>query len=334
MRVAINGMGRIGRTTFSQLYELEGVEVVAFNDLNTASILSKLLRYDSVYGPFHDLIEVEENIIKVAHHTIQCFTERDPANLPWNELNIDIVIDCTGLFKKYDQAAAHLEAGAKRVILSYPVKDEKIKSIVLGVNEDILTKEDYIVSNASCTTNCTSPVVQVIDDVWGIEQGVLNTIHAYTADQRINDSAHRDMRRARAAAVNIVPTTTGAAKAVGKIFPHLDGKITGSAYRVPVITGSCIDLVLKLEKPFIVEDVNDAMRNASEEYLAGILDYSEDELVSTDIIANPHSSIFDSLLTTDANGWLKVVSWYDNEFGYSTRMAELCVIMGEELNTD
>jgi len=328
MRVAINGMGRIGRTTLRQLYAKEGVEIVAFNDLNSVEVLTKLIRFDSVYGRFPEEVSYTENTIQINQHTIQCYMERDPAALPWNELNVDVVIDCTGLFKTYEKAKSHLQAGAKRVILSYPVKDDTIKSVVLGVNDDIITSDDKIISNASCTTNCTSPVIKVIDEIWGVEQGVLNTIHAYTGGQRLSDSAHRDMRRGRAAAINIVPTSTGAAKAVGKIFPHLDGKITGSAYRVPVITGSCIDLVLKLKKTFTVDEVNQAMQLATENQLKGILAYSEDDLVSTDIIASPYSSIFDSKLTVDANGWLKVVSWYDNEYGYSTRMMELCLKMG------
>jgi glyceraldehyde 3-phosphate dehydrogenase len=325
IKVAINGMGRIGRTTMRQLLRDSNVEIVAFNDLIDAGTLVKLLKYDSVYGPLPYEVSLAGDAISLNGKEVKSYSERNPADLPWGELGVDVVLDCTGLFKTYDAAAAHLEAGAKKVVLSYPVGDSKIKSVVLGVNDDILTSEDKIVSNASCTTNCTAPVVKVLNEKWGIEKGVLSTIHAYTADQRINDSAHKDMRRARAAAVNIVPTSTGAAKAVGKIFPELDGKIAGAAYRVPVITGSCIDLVLQLNKPFTVEEVNAAIKEAAEGEMKGVLKYSEDDLVSTDIVANPHSSIFDSQLTTDANGWLKVVSWYDNEFGYSTRMAELCV---------
>jgi glyceraldehyde 3-phosphate dehydrogenase len=243
--------------------------------------------------------------------------------LPWAALNVDVVVDCTGLFKTYEKAEGHLKAGAKKVVLSYPVGDDAITSIVLGVNDDLLENNPKIVSNASCTTNCSAPLIKVLENNFGIKRGYLNTIHAYTADQRINDSFHSDPRRGRAAAVNIVPTSTGAAKALGLIFPELKGKITGGSYRVPVITGSCVDMILELEKDATAEEINAAMKAASETDLKGVLEYNTDPLVSSDIVASPFSSIFDSELTSVDNGLVKVVSWYDNEYGYSNRLAEL-----------
>jgi glyceraldehyde 3-phosphate dehydrogenase len=324
IKVAINGMGRIGRTTMRQLLQQDNVTVVAVNDLVPQETLVQLIRFDSVYGRFPAEVTSSEGTITIGDHTIQFCSQPDPSKLPWQDLDVDVVLDCTGLFKTYDKAAAHLEAGAKKVVLSYPVGDDRIKSTVLGVNHDLLTSEDKIVSNASCTTNCSAPVVKILNDQFGIKRGVLNTIHAYTADQRINDSAHSDMRRARAAAVNIIPTSTGAAKALGKIIPSVDGKIAGSAYRVPVITGSCVDLVVELDKDATAEEINAAVEKEANGKLKGVLEYSTDPLVSSDIVANPSSSIFDSELTTVQDGLVKVVCWYDNEFGYSTRMAELC----------
>ena len=324
IKVAINGMGRIGRTTMRQLLKQDNVTVVAVNDLVPQETLVQLIRFDSVYGRFPSEVKSTEGTITIGEHTIQFCSEPDPAKLPWKSLEVDVVLDCTGLFKTYDKAVAHLEAGAKKVVLSYPVGDDKIKSTVLGVNHELLTADDKIVSNASCTTNCSAPVVKILNDNFGIKRGILNTIHAYTADQRINDSAHKDLRRARAAAVNIIPTSTGAAKAIGKIIPDVDGKIFGSAYRVPVITGSCVDLVVELNKDASAEEINAAIKKEAEGSLKNILEYSEDPLVSSDIVAHPASSIFDSGLTAVQDGLVKVVSWYDNEFGYSTRMAELC----------
>lgn len=328
-RIAINGMGRIGRTTLRQLMALGlNTEVVAVNDLIPLDNLVKLLKFDSVYGRLpYSIEQVDEGFI-LNGQTIHYTSEPDPSKLPWSKHDVDVVLDCTGLFKSYDKASGHLNAGAKKVVLSYPVGDDRIKSLVLGVNDDLLTADDRIVSNASCTTNCTAPVASILHKAFGIKKGMLSTIHAYTADQRVNDASHKDMRRARASAVNIIPTSTGAAKALGLIIPELAGKVGGSAYRVPVITGSCVDLVVETEKSCTVEEVNALMKAHAEGTMKGILDYSEDDLVSTDIIASPYSSIFDSQLTALQDGLLKVVSWYDNEFGYSTRMAELCARIG------
>ncbi len=326
-RVAINGLGRIGRTTFRQLLNRNDVQIVAVNDLQQIDVLHNLLTRDSVYGRIEHELTVDGETFKVGAHTIEVLSQREPSKLPWKRLDVDVVLDCTGLYKSYEQAHQHIDSGAKRVLLSYPVGDDRVKNVVKGVNDSIITADDKIISNASCTTNCASPVIKVLQENWGIEKGVLNTIHAYTADQKINDSAHKDLRRARAAAVNIIPTSTGAAKAVGRIFPELKGMISGSAYRVPVITGSCVDLTVALNKSFTVEEVNAALKEAANGSLKGILQYSTEALVSTDIVASSYSSIFDSDLTTDANGWLRIVSWYDNEFGYSTRMAEMCAML-------
>ncbi|MDP4763471.1 MAG: type I glyceraldehyde-3-phosphate dehydrogenase [Salibacteraceae bacterium] len=322
-RIAINGLGRIGRTTFRILLDRTDVEIVALNDLTDVSSIAQLLKYDSVYRRLGKELTVEGNTIHVDGQSIAYSSERTPEALPWAALNVDVVVDCTGLFKTYEKAEGHLKAGAKKVVLSYPVGDDAITSIVLGVNDDLLENNPKIVSNASCTTNCSAPLIKVLENNFGIKRGYLNTIHAYTADQRINDSFHSDPRRGRAAAVNIVPTSTGAAKALGLIFPELKGKITGGSYRVPVITGSCVDMILELEKDATAEEINAAMKAASETDLKGVLEYNTDPLVSSDIVASPFSSIFDSELTSVDNGLVKVVSWYDNEYGYSNRLAEL-----------
>lgn len=322
-KIAINGLGRIGRTTFRILLERTDVEIVALNDLSDVGSIAQLLKYDTVYRRLKHELTVEGDNIKVNGHTIKYFSEKNPAALPWGKLGVDTVIDCTGLFKTYAEAEAHLNAGAKKVALSYPVGDKEITSVVLGVNDHLLKNNPKIVSNASCTTNCSAPVIKVLEENWGIKRGYLNTIHAYTADQRVNDSFHKDARRGRAAAANIVPTSTGAAKALGVIFPELKGKITGGSYRVPVITGSCVDLVIELEKEATAEEINQTMKTAAQTSLTGILEYNTDSLVSSDIVENPYSSIFDSELTDVSNGLVKVVSWYDNEFGYSNRLVEL-----------
>jgi glyceraldehyde 3-phosphate dehydrogenase len=322
-RIAINGLGRIGRTTFRILLDRTDVEIVALNDLTDVSSIAQLLKYDSVYRRLGKELTVEGNTIHVDGQSIAYSSERNPEALPWAALNVDVVVDCTGLFKTYEKAEGHLKAGAKKVVLSYPVGDDAITSIVLGVNDNLLENNPKIVSNASCTTNCSAPLIKVLENNFGIKRGYLNTIHAYTADQKINDSFHSDARRGRAAAVNIVPTSTGAAKALGLIFPELKGKITGGSYRVPVITGSCVDMILELEKDATAEEINAAMKAASETDLKGVLEYNTDPLVSSDIVASPFSSIFDSELTSVDNGLVKVVSWYDNEYGYSNRLAEL-----------
>ena len=329
IKIAINGLGRIGRTTLRQLLRDDRVELVAINDLIDQKMMYQLIKYDSVYGRFPYDVELRNGDLWIRGRKVFTSSERNPEDLPWGQYKIDVVIDCTGIFKTYEAASGHLKAGASKVVLSYPVADPAIRSIVLGVNEDELEPADLIVSNASCTTNCTAPVAKVLEDEFGIESGFLTTIHAYTADQNINDASHKDYRRARAAGVNIVPTSTGAANALKLVIPSLEGKLHGAAYRVPVITGSCIDLVVKLKKPASVDAINAALLAASEGSLKGILSYSSDELVSTDIVGDEHSSIFDSKLTAESHGSFKVVSWYDNEFGYSTRLAQLAIAVGE-----
>ena len=323
-RVAINGFGRIGRLTFRNLMNKDGIEVVAINDLTDNATLAHLLKYDSAHGPFDGIVSSTDDSITVNGHKIHASAERDPANLPWKELNVDVVLECTGIFTTGPKAGKHIEAGAKKVVLSAPAKDGSFKTIVLGVNDDELSSSDSLLSNASCTTNCLAPIVKILEDNFGIVQGSMTTTHAYTADQNIQDSPHSDLRRARAAAFNIVPTSTGAASAVGKVIPSVSGKLFAMALRVPVITGSLVELNVFVQKETSIEEVNAAFKKAaSEGPMKGILQYCEDPIVSSDIVRNPHSSIFDSLLT-DVNGkFVKVVSWYDNEAGYSARLADL-----------
>lgn len=324
IRVAINGFGRIGRLSFRTLLNKENVEVVAINDLTDNETLAHLLKYDSVHGRFSGTVEADKESLTVNGQRINAYAERDPKNLPWKELNIDVVLESTGRFVDEAGAGMHLQAGAKKVVISAPAKGN-IPTVVLGVNDDTLTGEETIVSNASCTTNCLAPMAKVLDDVFGIESGYMTTIHAYTADQNLQDAPHSDMRRARAAALSIVPTSTGAAKAVGLVLPQLKGKLDGNAMRVPTPDGSLTDLTVVLKRAATVEEINNAIKQASETSLKGYLEYTADPLVSVDIIGNPHSCIFDSQLTA-ANGTLaKVVGWYDNEFGYSSRVADLIV---------
>ncbi|MDN5211621.1 type I glyceraldehyde-3-phosphate dehydrogenase [Fulvivirgaceae bacterium BMA12] len=321
-RVAINGFGRIGRLTFKTLLENDNVEVVAINDLTENSTLAHLLKYDSVHGKFNGSVSSDSEGITVNGQKIKIFEEPDPAKLPWSELNIDVVLESTGRFVDREGSGKHLSAGAKKVVISAPAKGD-ITTVVLGVNDEVLTDSDDIVSNASCTTNCLAPMAKVLDDNFGIEKGYISTIHAYTADQRIQDAPHKDLRRARAAAVSIVPTSTGAAKAVGLVLPHLQGKLDGIAMRVPIPDGSLTDLTVVLKKEVIKEEVNAAMKEAAGARLKGILEYTDDPIVSIDIIGNPHSCIFDSLLTSASGNLVKVVGWYDNEAGYSNRAADL-----------
>lgn len=321
-KVAINGFGRIGRLTFRALLEKGNVEVVAINDLTDNNTLAHLLKYDSNHGKFNGTVEATDESLVVNGNAINAYAERDPAKLPWADLGVDIVLESTGIFTDKAGAGKHLEAGAKKVVISAPAKGD-IPTVVLGVNEDILTGEETIISNASCTTNCLAPMAKVLDDNWGIESGYITTIHAYTADQRIQDAPHKDLRRARAAAVSIVPTSTGAAKAVGLVLPHLKGKLDGIATRVPTPTGSLTDLVCTLKTEASAEEINAAMKAASEGAMKGVLEYTEDPLVSVDIIGNPHSNIFDSGLTSSMGKLVKVVGWYDNEAGYSNRAADL-----------
>ena len=295
-RVAINGFGRIGRAVFRIIASRpdSNIEVVAINDLSDDDILAYLLQYDSVMGTFDQEVTVAGGVMTAGQHEVKMLMERDPAALPWGELGVDVVIEATGVFRDRDSLQKHLDAGAKRVILTVPAKGEIDETIVLGVNDEELDAGDIIVSNASCTTNCLAPLAKVMDDNFGIKKGVMNTVHAYTNDQRLADVPHSDLRRARAATENIIPTTTGAAKAVGKVLPELDGKLDGIAMRVPVPDGSVVDLVLELETDVTVEEVNAAVKEAADGALTGILQYTEDAIVSTDIIGNPHSSIFDA----------------------------------------
>ncbi len=327
IRVAINGFGRIGRLTFRELLKNKNVEVVAVNDLTDARTLAHLFKYDSNQGKFSGEVKHRENSLIVNGVEVSLFAERDPEKLPWKDLNIDIVVESTGIFRDEEGAGKHLKAGARKVVISAPAKSG-IKTIVIGVNDDTLTDQDTIVSNASCTTNCLAPVVKILDEKFGLERGYINTIHAFTADQRLQDAPHSDLRRARAAAASIIPTTTGAAKAVGLVLPHLNGKLDGVATRVPTQTGSMTDLVATLSRPATAEEINSAIKEASENSLKGILEYQEDPIVSIDVVGNTHSSIFDSAMTAANGNFVRVISWYDNEYGYATRTAELVQKMG------
>ena len=321
-KVAINGFGRIGRLTFRNLVANNRVEVVAINDLTKTEVLAHLLKYDTAHGKFQGTVEHTENSLIINGKSIQVTAIKDPAQLPWGQLGIDVVIESTGLFTDAESLSKHLEAGAKKVALSAPAKGG-IKTIVLGVNDHELTSEDTIISNAYCTTNCLAPMMKVMHQHFGVKKGFMTTIHAYTSDQRLQDAPHSDLRRARAAAYSIIPTTTGAAKAVALVLPELKGKLDGYAMRVPVLTGSATDVAIELERETTKEEINAAMKAAANGPLKGILEYSTEPLVSIDIVGNPHSCIFDSELTA-ANGTLvKIMGWYDNEAGYSARMADL-----------
>ncbi|GAB2568573.1 type I glyceraldehyde-3-phosphate dehydrogenase [Spirosoma areae] len=322
IRVAINGFGRIGRLSFRRLLEKENIEIVAINDLTDNATLAHLLKYDSVHGKFAGQVMADNESLTVNGIRINAYAERDPKNLPWKQLQVDVVLESTGRFVDEAGAGMHLQAGAKKVVISAPAKGN-IPTVVLGVNDDTLTGSETIISNASCTTNCLAPMAKVLDDVFGIEKGYMTTIHAYTADQNLQDAPHSDLRRARAAALSIVPTSTGAAKAVGLVLPQLKGKLDGNALRVPTPDGSLTDLTVVLKRETTVDEINNAMKQASETTLAGLLEYCVDPIVSIDIVGNPHSCIFDSQLTA-VNGTLaKVVGWYDNEYGYSSRVADL-----------
>jgi glyceraldehyde 3-phosphate dehydrogenase len=322
IKVAINGFGRIGRLSFRRLLEKENVEIVAINDLTDNATLAHLLKYDSIHGKFNGEVSSDSESITVNGVRINAYAERDPKALPWSSLGVDVVLESTGRFVDEAGAGQHLQAGAKKVVISAPAKGN-IPTIVLGVNDGTLTGEEKILSNASCTTNCLAPMAKVLDDTFGIEKGYMTTIHAYTADQNLQDAPHSDLRRARAAALSIVPTSTGAAKAVGLVLPHLKGKLDGNAMRVPVPDGSITDFTAVLKREATVAEINEAIKAASEGPMKGIIEYCVDEIVSTDIVGKPHSCIFDSKLTS-ANGTLvKIVGWYDNEFGYSSRVADL-----------
>ncbi len=325
MKIAINGFGRIGRSVFRILNNRENIDVVAINDIFDKGALTYLLKYDTVMGRFPEEVSLEGDILKTQSQSVKLLAERDPASLPWKELDVDIVIESTGIFRQRDQLQYHINAGAKRVVLTVPSKDEIDYTVVLGVNDDGLKPEHKIVSNASCTTNCLAPMAKILNESFGIQMGVINTIHAYTNDQRLADVPHSDWRRSRAAAENVIPTTTGAARAVGKVLPELDGKLDGIAMRVPVPDGSVVDLNVRLDKEVTTDEVNDVIRSASESGpLKNVLQYSNLPVVSTDIIGNPHSSIFDAPFTRVIEGnFVKTLNWYDNEWGYSNRVVDL-----------
>jgi len=325
VRVGINGFGRIGRNVFrAGLAADADIEWVAVNDITDNATLAHLLQYDTAYGRYPGTVESDDDGIVVDGKPVKVLAERDPANLPWGDLGVDVVLESTGLFTKRDDAAKHLEAGAKKVVISAPATGEDI-TIVLGVNDDAYDPEQHhVISNASCTTNCLAPPAKIANDTVGIKHGLMTTIHAYTSDQRLQDSPHKDLRRARAAAMNLIPTSSGAAKAVGLVLPELNGKLTGFAIRAPVITGSVVDLTFEAERETTVEELNDAFRSAADGSLQGILRYTEEPIVSSDIVADPHSSILDAELTQVIDGTLvKVVAWYDNEWGYSNRCVDV-----------
>ncbi|MDP2209997.1 MAG: type I glyceraldehyde-3-phosphate dehydrogenase [Bacteroidota bacterium] len=323
IKIGINGFGRIGRLVFRRGLEVEGIEFVGINDITNAKTLAHLLKYDSVHGKFNGTVTHTDNSIIVNGKSYPVMAEKDPAALPWAKLGAEIVIEGTGVFTKREKIELHIKAGAKKVILTAPAKDEIDATVVLGVNEHVITGKEIILSNASCTTNCLAPMVKVLHDNFKIKKGLMTTIHAYTNDQRVLDLPHSDLRRARAASLNIIPTTTGAAKAVGKVIPDLKGKLDGFALRVPVPDGSVTDFVAELETEATKEQINEAMKKASETYLKGILEYCTDEIVSSDIIGSEYSCIFDSLSTMVIGNMVKVVGWYDNEWGYSCRVVDL-----------
>ncbi len=323
-RVGINGFGRIGRSVFRILSERDDIDVVCINDLFENEQLAYLLKYDTVMGIFKKEVTATDDTLQVGDQKVVMTEHRDPAVIPWKDLGVDVVIESTGVFRQRAPLEKHLAAGANKVLLTVPAKDEIDATIVLGVNDDELKAKHCIVSNASCTTNCLAPVAKIIDDSFGLEEGFITTVHAYTNDQRLADVPHRDFRRSRAAGENIIPTTTGAARAVGKVLPRLKGKLDGLAMRVPVPDGSIVDLVCRLGKNVSAAAVNDAVREAAEGPMQRVLEYSEEPLVSSDIIGNPHSSIFDAMSTSSLDdGYLRVVSWYDNEWGYSNRVVDL-----------
>lgn len=322
-KIAINGFGRIGRLTFRNLFGQDGIEIVAINDLTDNKTLAHLLKRDSAHGTFDAEISATDEHIIVNGQKIVASAERNPAELPWKELDVDVVLECTGVFTNKEKMDLHIQAGAKKVLLSAPAKGEGVKTIVLGVNDEELNSDDKYVSNASCTTNCLAPLMKVVLENWGLVQGSMTTTHAYTSDQNIQDSPHKDLRRARAAAYNIVPTSTGAANAVGKVLPGVKGKLFAMAMRVPIITGSLVELNIIVEKDVTKEEINSVFKKYAEGDLKGVLEYEDSPIVSSDIVRNQHSSIFDSMLTDVHGRMVKIVSWYDNEAGYSARLSDL-----------
>ncbi len=322
-RIAINGFGRIGRLTLRRLLLDKNVQVVAINDLTDNATLAHLFKYDSAHGIFNGAVKSDAKSITIKGKKIASFSERDPLNLPWTKLKVDTVLECTGVFRTKETADLHIQAGASKVILSAPAKGDGFETIVLGVNDKGMSKKAKHFSNASCTTNCLSPTIKVLDEKLGITRGSLTTTHAYTSDQRIQDAPHSDLRRARAAAYNIIPTSTGAAVAVAKVYPKIKGKLSAMALRVPIITGSLIELNVIVKKKTTVEAVNAMFKKEAAGKLKGIIEYTDAPIVSADIVGNPHSAIFDSLLTNVNGNLVKVVCWYDNEAGYSARLADL-----------
>lgn len=323
VRVAINGFGRIGRVFLRAAYRNPHIEIVAINDLAPPATLAHLLKYDSIHRRFPGVVNAGETSISVDGREIRVCSVKDPAQLPWKEMNIDVVIESTGHFTNADGAGLHIKAGAKKVIISAPSSSSNLKTVVIGVNEGTLTAEDIVISNASCTTNNVAPMLKVLDDNWGVEWGYITTIHSYTSDQNLQDAPHKDLRRARAAANSIIPTTTGAAKAVTEVFPSLKGKLGGAGIRVPVPDGSVTDLTCILKKTADIQGINAAFKKASETSLKGILEYTSDPIVSVDVIGSPFSCVFDSELTSVLGTMVKVVGWYDNEMGYSNRLVDL-----------
>ncbi len=326
-KVAINGFGRIGRLSFRQLLAKEGVEVCAINDLTSVETLAHLLKYDSIHGRFPGEVKMEGGNLIVNGHTIHVTAERDPANLPWASMDCDVVVESTGVFRDEAGAGKHITAGAKKVVISAPAKGG-ITTVVLGVNDEVVTDDVKIISNASCTTNCLAPMAKVLNDSFGLVKGYITTVHAYTSDQCLQDAPHSDLRRARAAAMSMIPTTTGAAVAVGLVLPELKGKLDGVAVRVPTPTGSLTDLVCELGRDVTAAEVNAVMKAAADGPMKGILEYTEDPIVSADIVGNPHSCIFDAGMTSAQGNMVKVFGWYDNEMGYSSRVADLVQRIG------
>ena len=326
IRIGINGFGRIGRSFLRVALSNPDIEVVAVNDLASLEALGHLFKYDSIHGRLHDPIDWNDDVLQVNNKSIFFYQEDNPEQIPWKKHNVDVVIEATGKFRSQEKAQAHTRAGAKKVILSAPPEDDT-KTIVLGINDEHLSKDDIIVSNASCTTNSAAPLISVLNDSWGIEQAYITTVHSYTTDQRLHDAPHKDLRRARAAGQSIVPTTTGAAKALTKVFPELDGRIGGAGIRVPVPNGSLTDLSCILKEDVTKEAINEAFRLSAQNQFKGILEYIDEPIVSIDVIDNPHSCVFDSLLTSALGKMVKVVGWYDNEWGYSNRLIELALKM-------
>lgn len=328
LRIAINGFGRIGRVTTRLVLSRTDIELVAVNDLTDNATLAHLFKYDSVHGVFPGEVGHDDQHLHLGGRAIKAFAAKDPSTLPWKKLGIDMVLECTGHFLTRELASSHLEAGARRVILSAPAKEPGIKSVVLGVNEHTLDGTEDVISNASCTTNCAAPMIKVVQDTCGIESGFITTVHSFTGDQRLHDAPHKDLRRARAATLSMVPTTTGAAKAITRIFPELDGRLGGGGIRVPVPDGSITDITCRVKNIPTSESLNAAFRKAAEGPMQGILRYTEDPIVSVDIVGDPHSCIFDAQLTSVVGDMVKVMGWYDNEYGYSSRLVDLVAFLG------